>query len=168
MAQTTGLQMEADFATKAGKMVTSGVIFDWSPRIPYQDSNNNYGHNGFVEISLSRRTDLQDNSGVRCPHSRPQSDVTKGNFGDSDLGRCRIGIGVRSERCYVHLFGLLAQRLLVLEDGVDDEVIAKDDEAERDAVQEEEEAKAECLSLRVRRSTNQEYDQIILFAIFGK
>ena len=69
--------------------------------------------------------------GERSPRRRPQRDVQNGNFGDADLGRNGVLVGIAAQGRHVHLLGLLAQFVLVLEDGHDDAVVTADDDEHR-------------------------------------
>ena len=60
------------------------------------------------------------------PGRGPQSHVHDCNFGSFDLGRDGVLICVASQRSDVHLFGLFAQFVFVLENGLNDEVVTAD------------------------------------------
>jgi hypothetical protein len=68
--------------------------------------------------------------GKRGPCGQPHRHVHDGDLGNADLSRDLLLIVVAAERSNVHLLGLSAELLLVLEDGVDDEVVAAGDDGD--------------------------------------
>lgn len=77
------------------------------------------------------------NGRERSPGEYPQHDVDDGDFGDAHLGRNGVLLGVVPQRGDVHLFGLLAQLFLVMENGLDDEEVTADDDQNGTSVLEE-------------------------------
>ena len=64
------------------------------------------------------------NNGKWRPGSQPHRDVHDGDLGDTDLCRHLLLVVIAAERSDIHLFSLSTELFFVLEDGVNDEVVA--------------------------------------------
>lgn len=72
--------------------------------------------------------------GERSPCNGPQRNVDDGHFGNTDLSRSALLIGVATQRSDVHFLGLLTKFIFVFEDSPDDSGVSPNDDGQRDQV----------------------------------
>ena len=64
-------------------------------------------------------------TGIWSPHSYPKSDICQSDFGHTNLSALRILVDVGTKRCNVHFLCLVTQSLFMMDDGIDDVIIAE-------------------------------------------
>jgi len=72
----------------------------------------------------------------RSPGQDPQGDVHDGHLSDADFGRNLVLLLTAAQRRHVHFLGLLTHLIFMLEDSLNNEVVAARDDQDRNEVEE--------------------------------
>ena len=80
----------------------------------------------------------QAEDGERSPRQNPQRNVHDGDLGNADLSWDLVLVRAASQGSNVHFLGLLTHFIFVLEDSLDDEIVAASDGGDGDGIEERE------------------------------